>query len=318
MDQRLLRILGGETEHYPYALENKYPRFFGKIMALWDKPEIDDYFMDLVVDRRGSREGFPQEVCAEIVHLSLVHAAHHEANQKTDVWDVASSSFVDYASGATPEESSAWREPPESTRVAIQNLGVNCSSDGFFQAAESGNRAVVGLFLDAKVNTEIRNERGWTALMHASFNGHDATVELLIKHDADVFTCDAGGNTALHWAAFSGYVNCAKLLIANHADVDARNSFGWTPLLQTTARRHLEVVMLLINHGANLDIVARDGNTALHKAAVAGYSEIIRPLLAHNADTSMKNLDGDTAVKLAIKNKHDQVIKLLLSAPKQQ
>ena len=32
MDQRLIRILGGTTEHYPYALENKYPRILETIM----------------------------------------------------------------------------------------------------------------------------------------------------------------------------------------------------------------------------------------------------------------------------------------------
>lgn len=315
MDQRLLRILGGETEHYPYALEDKYPRVFSKIMALWDKPEIDDYFMDLIVDKRGGRQGFPQDVATEIVHLSLVHAAHHKSSQKTDVWDVASSSFVDFATSATPEESSAWKEPPEATRRAIENLGASCSEGGFLQAAEAGNRAVIGLFLDARSSTEYRDERGWTALMLAAFNGHEAAVELLLKHGADVFTGDSGGNTALHWAAFAGHVDCAKLLIEHHADVDARSSFGWTPLLQATARRHLAVVMLLINHGANLNIVARDGNTALHKAAATGYTEIIRPLMAHHADASMKNLEGDTPVKLAIRNKHDNVVKLLLTSP---
>ena len=314
MDQRLLRILGGKTEDYPHTLEYKYPRIFGKIMALWDAPEIDDYFMELVVDKRGDRAGFPQDVAAEIVHLSLVHAAHHTADQQSDVWAVASSSFVGYASDATPGQNSAWVEPPEATRLSIEKLGGSCSPEGFLQAAESGNLAIVGLFLDAHAGTEIRNERGWTELMLAAFYGHNETVELLLKHGANIFAVDSGGNTALHWAAFAGHVSCAKLLLENHADVDARSSFGWTPLLQATTRQHLAMVMLLINHGANLNIAAQDGDTALHKAAAAGYAEIIRPLLARLADTSIKNLDGETAAKLAIKNQHGLDVKLLLSA----
>jgi hypothetical protein len=31
-------------------------------MALWDRPEIDDYLMDWAVDRRGDREDFSQDV----------------------------------------------------------------------------------------------------------------------------------------------------------------------------------------------------------------------------------------------------------------
>jgi ankyrin repeat protein len=314
MDQRLLRILGGDTTHYPYALESKFPRVFSKIMLLWDSPDIDAYFMDLIVDSRGGREGFPQDVAAEIVHLSLVHAAHHQSKQTSDVWEVDSDSFVGYASTALPEDRRVWREPPDAIKHAIQKMGMSCTAEGFLQAAESGDRAAVGLFLEGKVSTEIRNERGWTPLMLAAFSGQDAIVELLLKRGADVFSSDAGGNTALHWAAFAGYVNSAKLLIEHGADVDAHTNFGWTPLQQATARRHLEVVMLLINHGANLNLVASDGNTALHKAAASGYTEIIRPLLAHHADTTLKNLEGETAVKLAIKNKHDHAVKVLLTA----
>lgn len=315
MDQRLLRILGGETEGYPHALESEYPRIFGKIMALWDAPEIDDYFMELVVDKRGDRAGFPPDVAAEIVHLSLVHAAQHAADRQTDVWDVAVSSFVDYASAATPGQHGAWIELPETTRLSIEKLGGSCSPEGFLQAAESGNLAVVGLFLDANVGTEIRNERGWTELMLAPFYGHHETVGLLLEHGANIFAIDSGANTALHWAAFSGHVSCARLLVEHHADVDARSNSGWNPLLQATTRRHLEMVMLLINHRSDPNIAAQDGNTALHKAAAAGYTEIIRSLLACQADTSVKNLNGETAVKLAIKNQHDLAVKLLLSAP---
>lgn len=314
MDQRLLRILNGETARYPYALESKFPRVFNKIMSLWDSPEIDAYFMDLVVDTRGGREGFPPDVATEIVHLSLVHAAHHKSLQKQDVWESATGTFAAFASNAMPEDSRVWHEPSEQVRIAIQRLGIACSPDGFLQAAEMGDRAAVGLFLDGGVGSEVRNERGWTPLMLAAFNGHPEVIELLLKHGADVYSNDLGGNSALHWAAFSGHVDCAQALLDEHADVDARNNFGWTPLLQATARRHLEVVMLLINRGANLNLCASDGNTALHKAAASGYVEIIRPLLAHDADTHLKNLEGETAVKLAIKNKYDAAIRVLLSS----
>lgn len=314
MDQRLLRILGGETAHYPYSLENKYPRVFNKIMSLWDSPEIDAYFMDLIVDTRGGRQGFPDDVAAEIVHLSLVHGAHHKSQQQTDVWESATGSFLDFAASTLPEDSRVWHEPSEQVQIAIKRLGLSCTPEGFLQAAEIGDRAAVGLFLDGGVGTEIRNERGWTPLMLASFSGQHEVVELLLKHGADVYSSDLGGNSALHWAAFSGHVECAQALVEQRADIDARSNFGWTPLLQATARRHLEVVMLLINHGANLNLCASDGNTALHKAAALGYTEIIRPLLAHHADTNLKNLEGETAVKLAIKNKHDAAIRVLLTA----
>lgn len=313
MDPKLLRILGGETAHYPYSLERKFPRVLNRIMVLWDTPEIDAYFMDLIVDTRGGREGFPREVAAEIVHLSLAHGAHPSPQQKTDVWVISPDSFVDFTASSLPADSSAWREPPELICKVIQRLGISCSAEGYMRAAEVGDCTALGLFLEGKVGTEIRNERGWTALMLASFSGHCEALELLLKHGAVVSAIDMDGNTALHRAAFSGQVGCSKLLMEHHADVDSRSNLGWTPLLQATAQRHLEVVMLLIQHGANVNLAASNGNTALHMAAAAGFSEIIRALLAHQADTNLKNYEGGTAVKLAIKNKHEKATQVLLT-----
>ena len=313
MDQRLLRILGGETTHYPYALEEKFPRIFGQIMALWDAPEMDDYFMKLIVDQRGGRAGFPPLVAAEILHLSLVHAAQHKNRTAINGWDVSDDAFVNFNLQGGTAQQRAWQAPSEAMRMAIQKLGGHCSLEGFLKAAELGNRALVGLFLEGKVDIESRNEQGWTALMLAAFNGHDAIETLLIQQGADVFSSDSGGNTALHWAAFSGHVECAKQLLIHHADVNSRSAFGWTPLLQATARRHLEVLLLLINHGANLNIAARDGETPLHKAAAAGYIEIMRPLLAQQANTTMKNLAGETAMQLAMNHHQNAAVRLLLN-----
>lgn len=313
MDQRLLRILGGNTERYPHNLESKYPRVFGKIMSLWDSPEINAYFMELMVDTRGGRAGFPPEVASEIFHLSFVHTAHFPTNMKHDAWD-ASARIAEFVPRVSSEEAGAWKEPSAVARNAIQKFGIPCSMEGFLRAAEAGNRPVIALFLEAHANTETRDERGWTPLMLAAFNGRDEAVEFLIKHGAHIHGSDLGGNTALHWAAFAGHTTTAKLLIENHAEVDAHNSFGLTPLLQAAARRHLKTVLLLIDSGANLDTTTRDGWTALHKAAAMGCAEIVWPLIRHGANISIKNLDGDTPIKLAVKNKQEAVMKILMSA----
>lgn len=313
MDQRLLRILGGNTERYPHNLESKYPRVFGKIMSLWDSPEIDDYFMELMVDARGNRAGFPPEVASEIFHLNLVHAAHYPTNTKHDAWDV-SASIAGFVPRVSSEESGAWKEPSVAIRNAMQKFGIPCSTEGFLRAAEAGNRSVIALFLEAHANIETRDERGWTPLMLAAFNGRNEAVEYLIQHGAHIHASDSGGNTALHWAAFAGHTATAKLLIENHAEVDARNNFGLTPLLQATAHRHLKMVLLLIDNGANLDATTRDGWTALHKAAAMGCAEIVWPLIHHGAQINIKNLDGDTPIRLAVKNKQGAVMKILMSA----
>lgn len=313
MDERLLRILGGKTERYPYNLESKYPRVFGKIMSLWDSPAINDYFMELMITERTDRAGFPPDVASEILYLTIVHASQRPSAKKQDVWDT-SATFKDFVPRVFLKETIAWTPPPDTIRNAILAFGVPCSPEGFMRAVESGNRAAATLFLEAKINTETRDERGWTPLILAAFNGREEIVNLLIQYGAHTNAGDFDGNTALHWAAFAGHTASAKLLVENHAEINARNSFGLTPLLQATIRRHLKIVLLLINRGANLDAATRDGWTALHKAAAMGCTEIVWPLIRHGANINIVNVDGDTPIMLAVKNNQEAVAQILITA----
>lgn len=313
MDQRLLRILGGETKFYPYSLESKYPRILAQIMLLWDKPGMDDYFMGLMVSDREDRAGFPPDVAAEIMRLSLVHASSHKPNKKPDVWDISADKFANFKPPVSIEMTAEWKPLSTATARALERFGIPGSAKGFHRAAETGDRPAVALFLEDRVNTEIHNERGWTPLMLAAFNGHNEVISTLIKHHANVHAIDLLGNTALHWSAEAGQTSCAKLLIENRAEVDACNHSGMTPLFRAATHRRLGDVFLLIDSGANLNLTTRDGSTALHKVAAAGYTEIVRTLLHHGADKSIRNLDGSLPLTLAEKNNQKDVVKILTS-----
>ena len=315
MDQTLLRILGGETKFYPYELESKYPRILEKILMLWDMPEMSNYFMELMVTDREDRTGFPPDVAAEIMRLSLVHASSHKSNKTPDVWDIPAEKFANFKPpvSISIENSKEWNPLSDTTARALERFGIPSSARGFHRAAETGNRPAVALFLEARVNPEIHDELGWTPLMLAAFNGHNEVISTLIKHHANIHASDLLGNTALHWAVDAGQTSSAKLLLENLADVNARNNSGITPLFLATIRRRLGDVLLLIDSGANLNLTTHDGSTALHIAAAEGYTEIVRTLLHHGADISIKNLDGNMPLTLAEKNDQQAVIKVLMS-----
>lgn len=315
MDQKLLEILGGNSEKYPRNLENKYPRVFKKILSLWGSPALDTYFVELMVSERTDRAGFPDDIVSELMYLSFVHAAlQSKKSNKKDIWAISVDAFACVAPQVSHEAEKTPIDPPEAIKLAIQSYGITCSPEGFWHAAKEGNSSAVALFLEAQFNIEIRDEDGWTPLIHAAFNGRDEVVYLLIKHGANVNAVDFCGNSALHWAAFAGHVVSAELLIDNQADVDLRSCSGWTPLLQATTRRNQEVAQLLIKRGANCNAAERTGWTALHKAAANGYVEIVGLLLRQSVNKNIKNNDGDTPLMLASKNHQEAVMEILMSA----
>jgi len=91
-------MLGGTTERYPYALEGKFPHILVEIMSLWDGEEMDSYFTGLMVSDRIGRAGFTPDVAADIMHLSLVHAAQATPDKIKDMWEVPAESFVNFTS----------------------------------------------------------------------------------------------------------------------------------------------------------------------------------------------------------------------------
>lgn len=288
MDARLLQILNNREQNYPHALARQYPRILSRIMELWDSPASDAYFVDLMVDKRGNRAGFPAEVASDIIYLSMVHARQHES-AKQDVWG----------------------EVAEPIRKEIEKLGVPFSPQGFINASEEGNTGAVILFLSAGMDVDTCDERLWTPLMISAFNGNKDMAEQLIRSGADVHHKDSAGYTPLHWAAFNGYIKVAELLLDKRADVNARSKHGWTALLQAATRGHLAVSSLLIEKGADVNAASSDGWTPLHKAAANGHLAEVKLLLGKGANPGAKYADGKTALELAARNRHEQIVAAL-------
>jgi hypothetical protein len=71
MHKELTRLLGTQAEKlYPMQLANAHPRIIERIVALWQQgPALETYLDDLLIDRRGNREGFPSEIIMEILAL---------------------------------------------------------------------------------------------------------------------------------------------------------------------------------------------------------------------------------------------------------
>jgi ankyrin repeat protein len=291
MNEKLLQLLEGREELYPILLEKEFPRILNRILQLWDSPEIDHYFNELLIDSRGDRQGFPPRIASEIIQLNLANARYkqHPVNAN-DVWETSS----------------------PISKETIEKHGIPVMRKSLMEAAESNDiESLHHLLQTGKESLNTTDERHWTPLIVAAFNGHDLATRILLEAGADTKAQDKSGYTALHWAAYNGQSRTVNLLLQERADVNARSHSGWTPLMQAAARGQTAVVLRLLSHEADVDLQADDGATALIKAAANGHLDIVKMLLQKQASTQAQLKDGSTALALATRNGHGEIAALL-------
>lgn len=79
---------------------------------------------------------------------------------------------------------------------------------------------------DACNHLDAKNNKGYSALMLAVYNGQNDFCEALLRCGANVNSHDKMENTPLMAAAFKGNLEMVKLLIQFGADTNARNRAG--------------------------------------------------------------------------------------------
>ncbi|WP_298144022.1 ankyrin repeat domain-containing protein [uncultured Acinetobacter sp.] len=96
--------------------------------------------------------------------------------------------------------------------------------DLYFAAARTGKHEVIQEFLKHGFPVDIKNHDGYTALMMASYYGHQDIVTTLIEQGADRCLRDNKGNTALMGAIFKLEWSIAKQLKNVDCDVNAKQT----------------------------------------------------------------------------------------------
>jgi uncharacterized protein len=117
---------------------------------------------------------------------------------------------------------------------------------------------------------------GFTLLHLAAFFGHDAAVDLLLSHDADVASTSQSPMhvTPLHSAVAGDHRSVAQLLVENGADVNVRQRGGWTPLHSAAANGDEDLVRYLLDKGAHADATQDEGRSPADLAEERGHPEL--------------------------------------------
>ena len=90
MNEQFLKLLGSAEDKYPHTLEKRFPHIIIRLIELWNTPQVEKYFEELMMNTRdGKRQGFPPDVAMEIFNLSLISDKQHKKShtgQGTNVW----------------------------------------------------------------------------------------------------------------------------------------------------------------------------------------------------------------------------------------
>jgi ankyrin repeat protein len=148
-------------------------------------------------------------------------------------------------------------------------------------AARIGRADVIPALLLAGADIEARDSKGYTPLILAAYNGHDAAAALLLHHGARPDTPDlVRGNTALMGVAFKGYDSIAGQLLAARAQPDAINKAGQTALMMAAMFGHAAIVDRLLAAGADPRAIDAAGNSASSIARGQGNDLMVAKVAA--------------------------------------
>lgn len=257
-------------DEYPIALEERHEYILEKLVALWEEPEIDDYFTSLLIDTRGGRQGFSAEAFQDIHRLYKFKETERLR--------------------LVEEKVSAIR--------ALELHGINFNPGAFARVVEQGDAALVDLFIRAGMNVNGADANGNNLLLVSLRSGFTIIANMLLKAGAHVDVRDNTGFTPLLMACgkkTQGYKEVAAHLILHGADVNVRDPLGWTPLLLAISAGNKELIELLLKNGAHIAVRTRKGENAMDLARKFGHDELIDLLFEVSADGAIKSRSQFTA-----------------------
>lgn len=147
-------------------------------------------------------------------------------------------------------------------------------------AAQTDNLRLTNYLLELKVNPNIRNKFGETAIMLASYYGRTEMVKQLYRNGAEI---NHSGWNPLIYAATNGFLDIIHFLLEAKADMAAVSPNGTTALMMAVRSNHYEVAKFLLERGANANILNENGESALNWAEKAGYISLVSLLKQHGA-----------------------------------
>lgn len=227
-------------EAYPHALEDKYKRILIKIDQAWeDDDAIEQVLSELIIDRRGGRQGFPIDVLNDIIRLK---------------------EFLN-------SEKIRLSELKIQSAQRLEARGLALNDSDFLKVLEAGDQEALDMYVNAGFKFQhLYDSKGSTPLMVALKKGFTVCASILLNAGDNPNAKDRMGLTPLLISCgkpTKGYRLITEKLVKLGANVNVRDPLGNTPLLLALSGGMLDIALLLLHYGADIHAVNKSGENYL-------------------------------------------------------
>jgi ankyrin repeat protein len=178
---------------------------------------------------------------------------------------------------------------------AFVNARASNGKTALMEACKKGRESVVQLLLQLpKINVDIRDEKYYTAMMHAICADHDGIAKALPAHGASVKPDAPAGTSALIEASIMGRRSVVRLIMdsmkrgGEEAGVDFGGVSGRTALMWACYDNFMGIAEMLLRAGAAMDVMDANGDTPLmFVVTVERGAEMAHMLLERGADPNV-------------------------------
>ncbi|MEY4077882.1 MAG: hypothetical protein RIQ69_2252 [Pseudomonadota bacterium] len=185
------------------------------------------------------------------------------------------------------------------------------SYEDFFLAIKNDEVKVISSLFVRGFDPNTVDLNGEPAILNTLRHGSLNSFELIAKQPKlNLNVRNSHGESALMLLCLKGELELAKMLIKRDADI---NHPGWTPLHYAATGGHTAIIQLLLDESAYIDAESPNGSTPLMMAARYGNDKAVQLLLSEGADHQLKNQLGLTALDFAVQGRRPESIKLLQS-----
>lgn len=199
--------------------------------------------------------------------------------------------------------------------LATAGLHGAGSSALLADAAEKMDRSSIRALLKQRVDVNMPQVDGMTALHWATYQDDLEIATLLVRAGASVKAANRYGVTPLSLACTNGDGGMVEMLLKAGADPNTALPGGETPLMTAARTGALSSVKALVSRGASVDSKdERRGQTALMWAAAEGHAAVVQALIDADADFGTRVPSGFTPLLFAVREGRIDVVRVLLKA----